>query len=71
MKIYTDRRILVRLINVPSSAMMFQMLHDISLTAPNLRLEAVEYHSQKAIQVRLCTLDFDWHMVNAVNIPSS
>jgi len=67
MKIMTDRRILVRLTNIPFSAAVFDMLVKLSLVAPNLRLEAVEFHTSKPLLVRLCSLDFDWRMVNSIN----
>lgn len=71
MRIFTERRILVNLVNVPFTWGAFNLLDRLSRDAPNLRLEAVEEHSGKAIPVRLCTLDFDWGKTNSVNLPNS
>lgn len=68
MKIWTDRKILVRLTNIDFSGRAFDRLLELSLIAPNLRLEAVEFHTGRTMPVRLCTLDFDWAKTNAVNI---
>ena len=69
MKMFTDKRTLVSIVNVPFTAVAFDMLLKLSLVAPNLRLETVEVHGLKPRPVRLCMLDFDWQKTNAVNIP--
>jgi hypothetical protein len=62
MKIFTERRVLVRLTNVPFSAMAFELLHKLAQIAPNLRFEGTEVHSSRPATIRLCT--------HAVNLPS-
>lgn len=69
MKIFTERRILVNLVNVPFTWACFHGLSKLAQDAPNLRLEAVEAHSGKPVPVRLCTLDWDWASVNSINLP--
>lgn len=71
MRIFTERGILVNLVNVPFAWAAFDLLDRLSRDAPNLRLEAVEAHTGKPIPVRLCTLSFDWSDVNSVNLPHS
>lgn len=71
MKVLTERKILLKLVNVPFNAVTHDMLYKLSQIAPNLRLEAVEVHSQKPVQVRLCTIDWDWQITNRLNLPDS
>ena len=68
MRIYTDRGVLVRLTNIRFNAVTFKLLHELSMIAENLRLEAVEVHTGKPFPVRLCALSFDWPQVNSINI---
>ena len=71
MKIFTEKKVLVRLTNVPFSALVFEMLHKLAQLAPNLRFEGVEVHTGRPATVRLCTLDFDWHKTNNLNLPDA
>ena len=71
MKIFTEKKIIVRLTNVPFSALAFDMLHKLAQIAPNLRLEGVEFHTGRPATVRLCTLNFDWPLTNSINLPNA
>lgn len=70
MKMFTDRRILVRLVNFQFSSNVFETLLKLSHVCPNVRLEAVEFHTQRPMPVRLCCLDFNWLLTNQVNAHS-
>jgi hypothetical protein len=63
----TNRHVLVKILNVPFSAKMFNMLLSMSIMSPNLAIEAQELYSGREVKVKLFEMDFDWPDVNIYN----
>ena len=60
MKIKTQKGVLLRLDAIPWSAKMFNILLQLEVICPNLRLDAVEIHTGKPIRVALFQLNLEW-----------
>lgn len=71
MKIRTEKGFLVQLDGVAFSRLTFDCLLKLSLSCPNLALDAVEVHTYKRLRVKLYQLEFDWDFANRVNLPNA
>ena len=69
MKIFTEKKKLVKLENIPFSYEAFAALSRFASMAPNIALDAIEIHTGRKIRVKLFELLFDWQTTRDVNIP--
>lgn len=67
MRLYTENKRLIDLLDVPFSRKMFDLLTDLATRAPNVAMQAREVHSGRTVIVKLYQLDLEWRDVQVVN----
>lgn len=68
MKVLTDKGMMVQLDHIRFTHQNFQLLYDLQISSPNVRMEGRDMETGRPVRIPLWHLQLVWREVNQMNL---